>query len=481
MRVLFVTSEVAPLIKTGGLADVSAALPVALRALNIDVRILLPGYPQVLKALANLQVAAYFPALPGYPPARLLVGTAPSRVPIWIIECPLLYQRGGGVYQNEIGLDWPDNAHRFGLLSKIAALLSCAETPLEWKPDVVHCNDWQSGLVPAYLHFAEQAAPSVMTVHNIAFQGLFPPQLTAELGLPEQCFQSDGVEFYGQLSFMKAGLFYADHITTVSPTYAREIQTAELGFGLHGLLAHKRSTLSGILNGIDIKEWNPAADPYLASAYDAKNLKGKAANKKALQHSMGLQVDEHIPLFGMVGRFTEQKGLDLLLEVAPLLVAMPAQLVLLGSGGAELERAALALAHQHPGKIAAFVGFDESLAHSIEAGADIFLMPSRFEPCGLNQLYSQRYGTPPIVHATGGLIDTVVDCNAASLLRGNASGFVFNSMDASSLVAVAQRAVAAYQDQKIWPALQRNCMNKDFSWRLSAAAYYDIYSKLLRR
>ena len=481
MRVLFVTSEVAPLIKTGGLADVSAALPVALRALNVDVRILLPGYTQVLKALHNLQVAADFPALPGYPSARILVDTTPSGVPIWIIECPMLYQRGGGAYQNESGLDWPDNAHRFGLLSKIAALLSCAETPLAWKPDVVHCNDWQSGLTPAYLHFSKQPAPSVMTVHNIAFQGLFPPQLTAELGLPEQCFQSDGVEFYGKLSFMKAGLFYADHITTVSPTYAQEIQTAELGFGLHGLLAYKNSTLSGILNGIDINEWNPAADPYLTSAYDAKKLNGKAANKKALQHAMGLHLDAQIPLLGMVGRFTEQKGLDLLLEVATQLIALPAQLVLLGSGDAEMERSALALAHQHPGEIATFVGFDESLAHMIEAGADIFLMPSRFEPCGLNQLYSQRYGTPPIVHATGGLIDTVVDCNATSLLRGNASGFVFNNMGAPSLMAAARRAVAAYHDQKIWPALQRNCMNKDFSWRLSAAAYHDIYSNLRRK
>lgn len=481
MRVLFATSEVSPLIKTGGLADISAALPAALRDINVDVRILLPGYPQVLKALANLQVSADFPALPGFPPARLLADTLPNGVPLWVIECPKLYQRGGGAYQNETGLDWPDNAHRFGLLSKIAAILSCAETPLDWKPDVVHCNDWQTGLAPAYLHFAENAAPCVMTIHNIAFQGIFPPQLSAKLGLPEQCFQPDGVEFFGDLSFMKAGLYYAGHITTVSPSYAKEIQTAELGFGLHGLLAHKSTALTGILNGIDTKEWNPAADPNLVLPYDIKNLKGKSANKRVLQNCMGLHMNDKIPLFGLVSRFTRQKGLDLLLEVAPQLIALPAQLVLLGSGDTEMERAALELAHQYPRQIAAFVGFEESLAHMIEAGADIFLMPSRFEPCGLSQLYSQRYGTPPVVHATGGLIDTVVNCTKASLARGTASGFVFNSMDEPGLLAAARRAVAVYHDKKTWRILQRNCMSKEFSWNQSAAAYHDIYSRLMRR
>ena len=480
MRVLFATSEVAPLIKTGGLADVSAALPTALRDMNIDVRMLLPGYPQVLQALVNLQVAADFPALPGFPPTRLLVDILPNGVPLWVIECPQLYQRGGGAYQDATGIDWPDNAHRFGLLSKIAAILSCAETPLDWKPDVVHCNDWQTGLTPAYLHFAAGAAPCVMTVHNIAFQGIFPSQLTTNMGLPEESFQPDGVEFFGDLSFMKAGLYYADHITTVSPSYAREIQTAELGFGLQGLLVHKRKVLTGILNGIDTKEWDPAADPNLVQPYDITNLQGKSANKRELQNRMGLHINDKIPLFGLVSRFTRQKGLDLLLEVAPQLIALPAQLVLLGSGDKEMERAALELAHQYPGQIAAFAGFDESLAHLIEAGADIFLMPSRFEPCGLNQLYSQRYGTPPVVHATGGLIDTVVDCNAASLLRGDASGFIFNSMDAPSLLAAARRAVATYDDKKTWRLLQQNCMNKDFSWRQSAAAYHDIYAQLMR-
>lgn len=481
MQILFVTPEIAPLIKTGGLADVSAALPAALRGMGVDVRILLPGYPKVLRALANLTVAANFSNLPGMPKASLLTGTMSSGIPIWVIECPELYQRGGEPYQDENGLDWPDNAQRFGLLSKIAAVLGSAGSPLDWKPDVVHCNDWQAGLTPAYLHFAEGAASSVMTVHNLAFQGIFSQEMVAELALPVECFQPDGVEFYGKLSFMKAGLFYADHITTVSPSYAREIQTDVLGFGLQGLLAQRRDVLTGILNGIDTAEWNPAADPYLAQTYDATDISRKSINKVALQKHMGLQIAPEVPLFGLVGRFADQKGLDVVLEIAPQLIALPAQLILLGSGDEKIQQAALALSHQYSGQIGAYVGFDESLAHLIEAGADIFLMPSRFEPCGLNQLYSQRYGTPPVVHATGGLIDTVVDYNAASLARGDASGFVFEKMDAASLLATARRAITAYHDKKAWRTLQRNCMNKDFGWDQSAAAYRDIYSRLMRR
>ena len=287
MKILFVTSEVTPLIKTGGLGDVSAALPAALRAMDVDVRILLPGYPQVLKALPHLQATAGFTALPGFPAARLLAGALPGGVPLWVIECPELYQRGGGAYQDEHGDDWADNAHRFGLLSKIAAVLGSADSPLEWKPDVVHCNDWQAALTPAYLHFAPGAAPSVMTVHNLAFQGIFPPQTAAQLGLPAESFQPEGAEFYGNLSFMKAGLYYADQLTTVSPSYSQEIQTEALGFGLQGLLKQRREVLTGILNGIDTAEWNPATDPNLAQAYDAAALSGKSANKRALQKRMG--------------------------------------------------------------------------------------------------------------------------------------------------------------------------------------------------
>ncbi|MDO8414529.1 MAG: glycogen synthase GlgA [Gallionellaceae bacterium] len=481
MRILFATSEVAPLIKTGGLADVSAALPAALHDLQVDVRILLPGYPQVLSALSNLQTVAEFPALPGFPAARLLADTLPNGVPLWVIECPELYKRGGGAYQNEAGVDWPDNAQRFGLLSRITALLGSAASPLNWHPDVVHCNDWQTGLAPVYLHGAAGAAPCVMTVHNLAFQGIFPPKWVADMGLPKECFKLDGVEFYGSLSFMKAGLFYADHITTVSPAYAKEIQTEALGFGLQGLLYQRRDVLTGILNGIDTEEWNPATDPRIVRTYSAYNLNGKSANKRALQRRMQLQLEPETPLFGLVSRFTEQKGLDVVLEIAPQLAALPAQLVLLGSGDEKMQHAASQLARDYPGQIGVQIGFNETLSHMIEAGADIFLMPSRFEPCGLNQLYSQRYGTPPLVHATGGLIDTVVDCNKYTLMRGSASGFVFKQMDAATLLDTVVRAIETYHDIEAWHNLQLNCMRKDSGWRRSAAAYLEIYARVMKQ
>jgi len=481
MKILFATSEIAPLIKTGGLADVSAALPAALHQMGVDVRVLVPGYPQILKSMPSLRHIVHFDRRPECPGANLFMGTMQNGVSLMVLVCPELYQRGGSPYQDEQGIDWIDNAQRFGLLSKITALLGCAASPLEWKPDVVHCNDWQTGLAPAYMHYAQGAAPCVMTVHNLAFQGIFPPQATVKLGLPVESFQQEGVEFFGSLSFLKAGLYYADSITTVSPSYAKEIQAEELGFGLQGLLTSRQSILTGIVNGIDTDEWNPAADPNLAHPYDAADLRGKAINKRELQRKMGLQVDPDVPLFGLVSRFTHQKGLDIVLEAATQLLAMPAQLVFLGSGDAEMQRTVLELSHQHSGRVGAYVGFDEGLSHLIEAGVDIFLMPSRFEPCGLNQMYSQRYGTPPIVHATGGLIDTVVDTNAASLARGDASGFVFDSMNVQGLLDTAQRAVTAYYDKKTWRKIQLNGMKRDFGWSQSAAAYHSIYLRLMQK
>ncbi|HEY6094147.1 MAG TPA: glycogen synthase GlgA [Gallionellaceae bacterium] len=479
MKVLFVTSELSPLIKTGGLADVSAALPAALHGMGVDVRILLPGYTQVLKAGTALKRVARVAGLPGEPDVNLLQGALPDGVPYWVIDCPEMFQRGAGIYLDEHGQDWPDNALRFGLLSRVAALLGSAATPLAWKPDVVHCNDWQSALAPAYLHYAKGAAPCVMTIHNLAFQGVFPPDVLPELGLPWDCFQPEGVEFYGNLSFLKAGLHYARHITTVSPSYAEEIQGDELGFGLQGLLASRRKTLTGILNGIDTEEWNPAHDKYIAAPYSAQDMAGKAANKRALQQRMGLQLHAETPLLGLVSRFTHQKGLDVVLDIAPQLLAMPLQLVFLGSGDAEIQRRVLDLARRHPAQVGAYVGFDEGLSHQIEAGADMFLMPSRFEPCGLNQMYSQRYGTPPLVHATGGLKDSVVDCTPAALARGEASGFVFAGMTAQALLQAVQRALAAYHDKAVWSALQRNGMAREFGWQNSASAYLKVYTGLL--
>jgi starch synthase len=478
MRVLFVTSEIAPLIKTGGLADVSAALPAALHRMGEDMRVLVPGYSQVLKALPSFKIEGFFSGSADFPDAKLLSAVLPSGVELWVLDCPELFQREGGIYQDANGHDWPDNALRFGLLSKIAATLGGQDSPLDWKPQVVHCNDWQTGLTPAYLHFAPGAAPCVMTVHNLAFQGVFAPQMVDKLGLPAESFQLHGVEYHGNLSFLKAGLHYANCITTVSPTYAQEIQTQTLGFGLQGVLYSRNAKLTGILNGIDEHEWDPAQDPALAESYDCHNMAGKEVNKRELQRRMGLQIDADVPLFGLVSRFTHQKGLDLVLEIAPELVASPAQLVLLGSGDASMQADAAELARRYPGQIAVVVGFDEKLSHMIEAGADAFLMPSRFEPCGLNQMYSQRYGTPPIVHATGGLADSVVDCNADTLRQGVATGFVFHEATSQGLLACIRRAISSYRDKKIWSGLQLNGMRKDFSWQSSASKYREIYSRL---
>jgi starch synthase len=481
LKVLFATSEIAPLIKTGGLADVSGALPAALRAIGVDVHVLVPGYKQVIAHMLQHDVAATFGDLPGFPPARLLSSVMPNGVPLLVLDCPSLYQREGGPYQNATGHDWADNALRFGLLSRVAAMLGSGASPLMWHPDLVHCNDWQTGLTPAYLHFTPGAVPSVTAIHNLAFQGIFPAATVQQLHLPPSCFSIDGVEYYGNMSFLKAGLYYADHITTVSPNYAKEIQREELGFGMQGLLATHSDHLTGILNGIDTDEWNPANDPHLASHYSSTNMSGKAADKEALQGRMGLEVEPDMPLLGVVSRFTHQKGLDLLLEIAPLLTELPVQLAMLGTGDVLMQKTARDLAHRYPGKIGMVVGFSEALSHQIEAGADMFVMPSRFEPCGLNQLYSQRYGTPPIVHATGGLVDSVVDCTAATLLDGTASGFMFGGMSAENLYSAIQRAVALYRDKSKWEALRRNCMAKNFSWQNSAEAYRAVYLKVTGR
>lgn len=481
LKVLFAASEVAPLIKTGGLADVGGALPAALRAIGVDVRVLVPGYNQVMSRLAQHEVVATFDALPGFPSARLLSGKMANDIPVFVLDCPSLYQRGGGPYQDTSGHDWADNAQRFGLLSKVAAELGSSASPLGWHPDLVHCNDWQTGLTPAYLHFAQGSVPSVMTIHNLAFQGIFPPATLEKLHLPQSSFSVDGVEFFGSLSFLKAGLFYAHHITTVSPNYAKEIQQEELGSGMQGLLTTRRASLTGILNGIDTNEWDPASDKYLAKTYSSAHMTGKAANKEALQNKLGLNLEPDVPLLGVVSRFTQQKGLDLLLEIAPLLAKLPVQLAMLGSGDAQMQKSARDLSHRYPGKIGAVIGFDEGLSHQIEAGADMFVMPSRFEPCGLNQLYSQRYGTPPVVHATGGLVDSVVDCTAATLKDGTASGFAFSGMTAENLLATIQRALALYHDKSKWEALCKNCMAKDLSWQSSAKAYRAVYLKVLGR
>ena len=481
-KVLFVTSEIFPLVKTGGLADVSASLPAALRKIGVDVRVLLPGYAEVLQKLPHKRRVAYISRSGGtLPEARLLSAYVPdSDVPLFLIDCPELYGRDGGPYQDEQGLDYPDNHRRFGLLSRVAALLGSDDSPLTWRPDIVHCNDWQAGLAPAYIHFMAGKHPAtVATIHNLGFQGIFPPQTMAELGLPAASFQMLGLEYYASLSMLKAALFYGDKITTVSPTYAEEIQHEPRGMGLQGLLATRSDDLVGILNGVDEFAWNPERDPHLAKNYDAQHLQGKQANKLALQQRLKLRPEPATPLLGIVSRLTLQKGIDVVIEIIPQLMASGCQLAVLGTGDHSHQNALLAYAAEYPGQLAVTIGYDEQLSHLMTAGNDLFLMPSRYEPCGLNQMYSQRYGSPPIVHATGGLVDSVTHCTPESLRDNQASGFVFSELSAAGLLDTIQYALSCYRDNAIWPTLQRAGMAKDFSWSASAARYVDLYHSLV--
>jgi starch synthase len=461
LRVLHVAPECAPMVKTGGLGDVVEALPEALRAAGIDALTLLPGYPAVLAHVRSAQQAEKLNLL-GFD-CRLLRAD-----PLLVVDCPPLYVREGGPYQSSEGRDWDDNPMRFGVLSRAAALLATVRTPLGWRPQVLHCHDWPAGLAPAYLRAEVGRAASVMTIHNLAFQGNYDAALLAPLELPASMFTMEGVEFYGRLSFLKAGIAYADAVNTVSPTYAREIQSPAFGFRLDGLLRHRRDVLSGILNGIDTRAWDPANDARIAQRYDSRSLERKAVNKAALQRRMGLEVDERVPVIGMVSRLTLQKGTDLVVDAADEL-ASRAQLALVGKGEPALEQALGAIAARHPGRVAVQVAFDEDLAHAVEAGADLFLMPSRFEPCGLNQMYSQRYGTPPVVRATGGLADTVIE---------GVTGFLFERPEKEALLAAVRRALAAYADPVRWLGIQRAGMERDFSWSAAALRYAALYRRL---
>jgi starch synthase len=466
-RVLFVTPEIAPWAKTGGLGDVAQSLPRALAAEGAELRILVPAYPALRAAFPQAREVAELPSPGGaLPAARLL--EAKGAPPLWLLDCPPLFERPGNPYQTPERRDWPDNDLRFGLLSRTAALLGSAASPLEWRPDVVHGNDWQCGLAPVYLAHAPGAhAATVMTVHNLAYQGLFPRDALEPLALPAETFGGGGLEFYGKLSFLKAGLSYADLLTTVSPTYAREIQGPELGFGLDDVLRSRAADLVGILNGIDTDVWDPAHDTLIAQRYDVRRLEDKAVNKAALQRGFGLPESAAAPLAGIASRLVPQKGADLVLEIADELVREGMQLAILGTGEPELERALRALALRHPRHVGVRIDFDEPLAHLIEAGADLFLMPSRFEPCGLNQFYSMRYGTPPVVRRTGGLADSV----------GEETGFLFDDPTPEALRGALARALDVWRKPSAWRALQENGMRRDFGWRVSARSYLDVYRR----
>ena len=476
MKILFATSEIAPWMKTGGLGDVAAALPPALRATGLDVRVLVPYYPALRRAFPEDQtpvIASFGSFGAHFAGSALRAAVAPDGTPMLLLDNLIYFDRPGNPYLGPEGHDWLDNHLRFGLLSRVAAWLASADNHLPWQPNVIHGNDWQTGLAPAYLKLLPGShARSLITVHNLAFQGLFGHHALREVGLPESAWSMHGVEFHGHLSFLKAGLHYADAITTVSPTYAAEIQTDEEGMGLGGLLRARAAQLSGIINGIDTVAWDPARDRHLAFGYDVRHLDAKRRNKADLQKEMGLAVRDDLPLLGVVSRLTHQKGLDLAAQLAPRIAEMPAQLVVLGSGERALEETFRQLAAEHPGQFATLIGFDEGLAHRIEAGADIFLMPSRFEPCGLNQMYSLRYGTPPVVRATGGLADTVSD---------GVNGFVFREPTAEALLAALRRAVIAWRDKATWRRLQADGMSRDFGWTNPASQYAALYDKLASR
>ena len=482
MQVLFVTSEAFPLIKTGGLADVSGALPKAMKSLaefNGDIKILIPAYRGLLDQLIDAKPIASIQALKQS--CILFSGQLPdSDVEVIAIQNDSLYDRIGGPYTDENGNDWSDNALRFGVLSRVASLLTRLDSPLPWQPDLVHCNDWQTGLTPAYMKLLDRvSAKSIFSVHNMAYQGNFNSDVMSQLELPLAHFKINGFEFYHQVSFMKAGLFYADQLSTVSPTYANEIQTESYGFGLQGLLKLRSLDLTGILNGIDTQAWNPSIDPHLIKHYSSKNIRGKKGIKKDLQRKLGLNADENAPLLGVVSRLAYQKGLDLLAAIIPQLVAEGCQIAILGSGEKALENTFLQLQQQYPDAISVTIGYNEPISHAIMAGADLFIMPSRFEPCGLNQLYGLAYGTPPIVSATGGLVDSVRDTNTDSIKHHTATGFVLKDITDASLLETIQTAITYWQDKKTWRKIQNNGMKTEVSWLSSAHLYLQLYQKTI--
>jgi starch synthase len=473
LNVLAVVSEIFPLIKTGGLADVAGALPGALAAEDVIVRSLVPGYPPVLDALEGGVAVATLDDLFGGP-ARIVAAHA-SGLELFVIDAPHLYARNGDPYRGPDGWEWPDNAFRFAALSRVAMLLAQGLVA-GYRPDVVHAHDWQAGLTPAYLHYAGAIEPAtVMTIHNLAFQGQFPAYLLAGLGLRAEAFNVQGVEYYGAIGFLKAGLLFADRITTVSPTYAAEIRSPSGGVGMDGLLRARADVLSGILNGIDTAVWDPTQDPHLAATFDVDRLAARAANKAALQERFGLRRDPAKLMFGVISRLSGQKGIDLLLAALPVLLGGGGQLVVLGSGEAPLEAGLRAAAGQDVG---VQIGYDEGLAHMIQGGSDVLLMPSRFEPCGLTQLCAMRYGTLPVVAHVGGLCDTVIDANEMALAAGIGTGFHFAPAQTEMLAAAILRALSVWRQPEVWRRLQCNAMRTDVSWRRPAARYAALFREL---
>ena len=481
MRVLFASSEIYPLAKTGGLADVSAALPKSLAKLDVDMHLLLPGYPRAIevaeKKLIQVEVADFM----GVGPLRLIYARTPdTRLPVWLVDCPSLFRRPGGPYQDQERQDWPDNARRFAVFNHVAARLSRGHLLGHWHADIVHTNDWPTGLVPAILAETPGQRPAtVFTIHNLAYQGLFPAALYSQLGLPDEIFNPDGLEFHGKISFLKAGIRYSDRLTTVSPTYAREILTADYGCGLEGLLRRRAQDIVGILNGADYEIWDPTRDVHLPNNFSLGNIAGKRTCKIALQEEFGIKADLEAPLIVFVSRITDQKMADVVAAALPEVIGDGALCVLLGDGERHLEEQFEAAALRYPGRIAFRVGYEEPLAHRLVAGGDILLHPARYEPCGLTQLYAMRYGTLPVVRSTGGLRDTVIDATDETLSRGTATAFMFEGTTSDDMVRGVERALALYRQPTAWRKVQRQAMAKHFGWEEPARRYLALYRSLV--
>lgn len=476
MKVLSVASEIYPLIKTGGLADVAGALPKALAQQGVEVRTLIPGYPAVLAALDEAAPVHHDPSLFGGP-ARLLAARA-AGLDLLVIDAPHLYHRPGNPYTDKTGRDWPDNSGRFAALAVTAAAVARGLLPT-FAPGIVHAHDWQAGLTPAYLKYGVPApVKSVATIHNIAFQGHFPADVFPSLGLPPEAFAIDGVEYFGGVGYLKAALQCADAITTVSPTYAGEIRGEQFGMGLHGLLQARANDLHGIINGIDTEVWNPSTDDALACCFNASSIEKRAINKRALEQRFGL-VNEDGPLYCVVSRLTWQKGMDLLLGVLERLVASGARLAVLGAGDQDLEHGFRQAAAYYAGRIGLMVGYNDAMSHLLLGGADAILVPSRFEPCGLTQLQGLRYGCVPVVSRVGGLADTVIDANDAALSVGTGNGVQFAPVSEVSLDLAIHRTNRLFADRATWRRLQLNGMNSDVSWQRSAGRYAALFQTLL--
>ncbi len=478
LSVLSVASEAVPLVKTGGLADVAGALPAAVAPYDVAMTTLMPGYPAVMEEIGKGRALHRYDSLLGQP-ARL-IGAKLGDHPLIVLDAPGFFSRDGGPYAGPDGKDWPDNWRRFAALGRAAADLAGGLVKAR-KFDLLHAHDWQAAMSLAYLRFApvkgSKPVPSVMTIHNMAFQGYYGREVFKELGLPRSAWKFDGVEHHGGVGMLKAGMEAASVITTVSPTYAQEIRGPEFGMGLEGLIVSRGERVRGIVNGIDPAEWNAASDRHLAANYTVRALGKRTANKRALEAEFGLEPGGG-PLFIVVSRLTWQKGMDVLLEVLDHLVGIGGRLALLGSGDAAIEAELRAAAARHPGKIGVRIGYDEALSHRMQGGGDAILVPSRFEPCGLTQLYGLAYGCVPVVARTGGLADTVIDANLAAREAGTATGVQFSGIDYPTLAAAVSRAVALYQQPKAWKAIQRSGMRTDFSWKNSGRVYAELYREL---